>query len=50
MRLVSNKVVELLKDGDAEAFEKIFMAYRDIVYYECIRRLRNVSDANDCVQ
>lgn len=42
--------MELLKDKDADAFEKIFSAYRDIVYYECIKRIRNVADANDCVQ
>lgn len=50
MRLVSNKTIRQLQEGDVEAFEKIFNAYRDIIYFECYKRIRNTNDVNDCVQ
>ena len=50
MKLISRITAEKLKDGDELAFEEIFYAYRNIVYFECLKKMRNPQDANDCVQ
>lgn len=50
MKLISRITAEKLKEGDELAFEEIFYAYRNIVYFECLKKMRNPQDANDCVQ
>ena len=47
---IANKVVEKFKLKDDEAFAEIFYSYRDIIFALANERLRNVDDANDCVQ
>ena len=47
---IANKVVEKFKLKDDEAFAEIFYSYRDIIFALAKERLRNVDDANDCVQ
>ena len=36
--------------GDNDAFTKLFEAYWDMAYYNCLKRLRNEQDAEDAVQ
>lgn len=50
MKLISRITAEKLKEGDELAFEEIFYAYRNIVFFECLKKIRNTQDANDCVQ
>ena len=50
MKLISRITAEKLKEGDELAFEEIFYAYRNIVFFEFLKKIRNTQDANDCVQ
>lgn len=50
MKLVSINDVRKFKSGDEYAFEKIFNAYKNIVFHECLIRLKNRQDAEDCFQ
>lgn len=47
---VDKKVVELLRVGDIEAFEKVFFTFADRLYYFAFRYLRNQHDAEEIVQ
>ena len=50
MNKISNKTVEKLKAKDHDAFAEIFFAYKETVYSFAKHNLKNVEDANDCVQ
>lgn len=47
---VDKKVVELLRAGNVEAFEKVFFSFADRIYYFSYRYLRNQYDAEEVVQ
>ncbi len=38
------------RNGNKEAFEEIFYAYKDALYYVSYFYVKNYDDANDCVQ
>lgn len=38
------------RNGDKQAFEEIFYAFKDILYYFSYLYVHNYDDANDCVQ
>ena len=38
MKLISRITAEKLKEGDELAFEEIFYAYRNIVFFECLKK------------
>lgn len=50
MRLVDQFDVQSFKKGDEEAFERIYNAYKNIVFHECLLRLKCKEDAEDCFQ
>ncbi|MCL2046382.1 MAG: sigma-70 family RNA polymerase sigma factor [Oscillospiraceae bacterium] len=45
-----NNAFYAAQSGDNDAFTKIFDAYWDMAYYNCLKRLRNTQDAEDAVQ
>lgn len=47
---VDRRVVELLKQGDAETFEKVFFSFAERIYYFAMRYMRNQHDAEEIVQ
>ena len=47
---VDRRVVELLKQGDAETFEKVFFSFAERIYYFAMRYRRNQHDAEEIVQ
>lgn len=47
---IEKKVVELLRIGDVDAFEKVFFTFADRLYYFSYRYLRNQHDAEEVVQ
>lgn len=47
---IDSQVVDLLKKGDMEAFEKVFHSFADRIYYFAFRYLRNQYDAEEIVQ
>lgn len=47
---IDSKVVELLRLGDVDAFEKVFFSFADRLYYFALRYLRNQHDAEEIVQ
>ncbi len=48
--LIDKALVELLKQGDIQAFEKVFFSFADRLYYFAIRYMRNQHDAEEIVQ
>lgn len=50
MHKFDRTLVKSLKDGDKEAFNIIFMEYKDVIYYFCYNYLKDYDDANDCTQ
>ena len=50
MRRVKPRAIRAFKNGDKDAFEEIFYAYKDILYYLCYFYIRDYDDASDCVQ
>lgn len=47
---VDSRIVELLKQGDAETFEKVFFSFAERIYYFAMRYMRNQHDAEEIVQ
>lgn len=47
---IDSQLVTLLKQGDADAFEKVFFSFADRLYYFAMRYIRNQSDAEEIVQ
>ncbi len=50
MRKLNKSIIKNLKNGDKEAFNIVFLEYKDITYYLCYNYLKNYDDSNDCVQ
>lgn len=50
MGRVKLRTVRDFRNGDKEAFEEIFYAFKDILYYFSFLYVHNYDDANDCVQ
>lgn len=50
MGRVKLKTVKAFRNGDIDAFEDIFYAYKDILYYVSYFYVKDYDDANDCVQ
>ena len=44
------EAIELAKQGDAEAFSKLYALHKRRVYTLCLRMLGNVSEAEDMTQ
>lgn len=47
---VKLRTIREFRAGNKEAFDEIFYAYRDIIYYMSYYYVKNYDDANDCVQ
>lgn len=47
---IDSQLVTLLKQGDADAFEKVFYGFSDRLYYFAMRYLRSQHDAEEIVQ
>jgi RNA polymerase sigma-70 factor (ECF subfamily) len=47
---VDKKLIELVRIGNIEAFEKVFFGFADRLYYFALRYLRNQQDAEEIVQ
>lgn len=50
MGRVKLRTVKAFRSGDKDAFEDIFYAYKDILYYLSYFYVKDYDDANDCVQ
>ena len=50
MGRVKLRTIRAFRNGDKDAFEDIFYAYKDILYYYSYFYVKNYDDANDCVQ
>ena len=50
MNKISLRTVKEFRNGNKEAFEEIFYAYKNKLYYIAYFYVRNYDDANDCVQ
>ncbi len=50
MRPVRKKDIQMCKEGDEESFTRIYEAYKNIVFHECLLKLRCKEDAEDCFQ
>jgi RNA polymerase sigma-70 factor (ECF subfamily) len=47
---IDSALVNLLRQGDANAFEKLFFNFADRIYYFALRYMRNQHDAEEIVQ
>lgn len=47
---IDKRIVELLRGGDVDAFEKVFYSFSDRLYYFALRYMRNQQDAEEIVQ
>lgn len=47
---IDSALVNLLRQGDANAFEKLFFSFADRIYYFALRYMRNQHDAEEIVQ
>lgn len=50
MGRVKLRTIMEFRNGDKQAFEEIFYAFKDILYYFSYLYVHNYDDANDCVQ
>ena len=50
MSRVSLRKVKAFRNGSKEAFEEIFYAYKDILFYIAFFYVKDYDEANDCVQ
>ena len=50
MERVKLRTIREFRAGNKDAFDDIFYAYRDILYYMSYYYVRDYDDANDCVQ
>lgn len=50
MRSVRKKDIQMCKEGDDESFARIYDTYKNIVFHECLLKLRCKEDAEDCFQ
>ena len=50
MKKVGEDVIAKLKRGSELAFEELFNAYKDVVFYLTYSYLQNQKDADDCLQ
>ncbi len=50
MKPTDKYIIELIEKGNEEGFTILFERYSSKVFYLCIKYLKNVDDANDCVQ
>lgn len=50
MKLIDLSDIQKFRKGEEEAFEKIYNAYKNIVFHECLVRLKCKEDAEDCFQ
>ncbi len=50
MKSVSLSDIQKFKEKDEESFEKIYEVYKNIVFHECLIKLKNKEDAEDCFQ
>lgn len=50
MGRVKLRTIKDFRNGKKEAFEDIFYAYKDILYYYAYFFVKDYDDANDCVQ
>lgn len=49
MERVSKKIIYRLKHGDKDAFEDVFIIYKDRIYYFAFKYLKNHQDSQDIV-
>ena len=50
MEKISLRTIKAFRKGSKEAFEEIFYAYKDSLYFISYFYVKNYDDANDCVQ
>lgn len=50
MGKIDLRTINEFRKGNKEAFEEIFYAYKDTLYYIAYFYVKNYDDANDCVQ
>lgn len=50
METITESIIQKIKQKDEEAFRIFFNEYKNKLFYICVKEIRDVHDAEDCVQ
>lgn len=50
MDVITEELIDKIKNKDEEAFRIFFNEYKSRLFYICVKELKNINDAEDCVQ